>query len=72
MGDVPSKEGQRVGGVKKTRYGRLKKVHFPFILIKTSTKGNLAICGHVELIFGSDGVLWGDRWVTCYPKRVIG
>ena len=42
MGDMPSKEGDGVGGVNKTQYGRFLRGPFPFILIKTPTKGNLA------------------------------
>ena len=45
MGDVPFKEGDRVGGMKKTRYGRFIRGQVPFIHIKTSTKGNLATSG---------------------------
>jgi len=39
MGVVPSREGGRDEGVKNTQ--------FPFKLIKTSTKGNLAILGEL-------------------------
>ena len=42
---VPSKEGDEVGRVKKTQYGRYSGGYFPSILIKTSSKGNLAISG---------------------------
>ena len=28
--------------------------------------------GVVEFIWAPDGGLWGDRWVICHPKRVIG
>ena len=67
MGDVPSKEGHRVDGVKITRYGRFYRGQFPFILTKTFTKGNLAILGHVELIWAFEGGLRGYRWVICHP-----
>ena len=43
MGDVSSNKGNRVGGMKKTQYGIFLRGHFPFILFKTTTKGNLAI-----------------------------
>ena len=44
MVDVPSREGDRAGGVKKIKYGRFERGYFPFVLIKTFTKGNLGAC----------------------------
>ena len=43
MDDLPSKKGGWIEGVKETQYERVYSGHFPFILIKTSTLGNLAI-----------------------------
>ena len=63
MGDVPSIEGERVGGVKKIQYGRFCRVTFPLY-------SSMTISGHIELILASDGVPWGERWVMCHPKRV--
>ena len=53
---------------KKTQCGRFWWGHFPFILIKTSTKGIWLSWRHTELIWVSDGVPQGDWWIV-YQRR---
>ena len=72
MGAVPSKEGDRIGGVrKKLGMGDLIRVTFPFYSSKHPQREIWLSAEHFKLILASDGVPWGDRWVMCHPKRVI-
>ena len=72
MGDVPSNEGDRVGGVKKLSLGEFVGVISPLYSSRYPQREIWLSWWQVELIWVSDGVPWGERWVTCYPKRVIG
>ena len=69
MGDVPSKEGDRVGGVKKLIMGDLKEVTSPLYSSRHPQREIWLSWGHVELIWASDGVLWGDRWTIGLEKQ---
>ena len=69
MGDVPSNEGDRVGGVKKLSLGEFVGVISPLYSSRYPQREIWLSWWHVELIWASDG---GDRRVKYHPKRVIG
>ena len=68
MGNMPSREGDGVRGVKKLSMGDFKGVTSPLYSSRHPQREIWLSWGHVELIWASDGVLWGGRWMTRLEK----
>ena len=45
---------------------------YPSLPTKKTAKPNMVILVVFWSLWGFEGGPWGDRWVMCHPKRVMG